>query len=68
MGAGSVPASVSVCGSVSVSVPSTGAEMVSVRGDCCAAAALDGEGDGGFAYSPVLWIMEPSLRERMKVD
>lgn len=59
---------------MSVSVPSTavgiGAEMDSLRGDCCAAAvaALGGEGGGGFAYSPVLWIMEPSLRERMKVD
>lgn len=26
------------------------------------------EGGGDEAKSPVLWIMEPSLRERMKVD
>lgn len=31
---------------------------------------VDGEVEGGGdeAKSPVLWIMEPSLRERMKVD
>lgn len=28
----------------------------------------EGGGGGGEAYSPVLWIIEPSLRERMKVD